>query len=231
MIKLVEKVIRKLGWSKDKIGWGIFLLPFVLYIPMNLVLLSVGMVELRLHDFGAYYNAAIRWLHNAPLYQTTVEVPSLDATISGDMPYLYPPVFVLIFVPFTLFPPILAGAIWNIIILIFLIWSVSKLLSAFEVDFYWKKRFLIYLIVASFAPTITWVKLGQVSGLVAALLCLSGAALRSNRHELSGVFTTLGSVIKPFYATSGAHLLRHRKRFVSAIATSVGIIIFGLLVW
>jgi hypothetical protein len=147
------------------------------------------------------------------------------------MPYLYPPIFVLIFVPFTFLPPIISGIVWDLITLIFLIWSVSKLISTFEVNFNWKKRLLLYLIVASFAPTITWMKLGQVSGLLAGVLCLSGATLRSNNHELSGVFTTLGSIVKPFYATSGAHLLRHRRRFLSAVITGSGIIILGLLIF
>lgn len=217
--------------SKKKILWSIFLSPFILYIPINILLLSAGMVELRLNDFGAYYNAAVRWLHSAPLYQTTQEVPALDAQISGDMPYLYPPIFVLIFVPFTFLPPIISGILWNLVTLMFLIWSVSMLVSTFEVDICWKKRLLLYLVVASFAPTITWIKLGQVSGLLTALLCLSGAKLRSNSHELSGMFTTLGSIVKPFYATSGAHLLRDRRRFFSAVITGVGIIVFGLVIF
>lgn len=231
MFKSAENKSTQQKYSKKKILWGLFLLPFVLYIPINLVLLSVGLVELRLNDFGAYYNAAVRFLHSAPLYQTTQNIPVLDAQISGDMPYLYPPIFVLIFVPFTLFPPIIAGIVWDLITLSFLIWSVSKLVSTFEVDICWKKRFLLYLVVASFAPTITWMKLGQVSGLIAALLCLSGATLRSNRHELSGIFTTLGSVIKPFYATSGAHLLQHRRRLFGAVITGIAIIVLGLLVF
>lgn len=217
--------------SKRRILWGLFLLPIFLYIPINLALLSVGMVELRLNDFGAYYNAAVRWLHSAPLYQTTQEVSTLEAQISGDMPYLYPPIFVLIFVPFTFLPPVISGVVWNLTTLMFLIWSVSKLVSTFEVDIHRNERLLLYLAVASFAPTITWMKLGQVSGLVAGLLCLSGATLRSNRHELSGVLTTLGSIVKPFYATSGAHLLRQRRRFISAVITCTGIILLGLLIF
>jgi hypothetical protein len=217
--------------SKKKILWGIILLPFLLYIPINLALLSVGMVELRLNDFGAYYNAAVRWLHSAPLYQTTQEVTALDAQISQDMPYLYPPIFVLIFVPFTFLSPMTAGIVWDLITLAFLIWSVSRVISTFEVDVDSQKRLLLYLVVASFAPTITWMKLGQVSGLLAGFLCLSGATLRSNKHKLSGIFTTLGSVVKPFYATSGAYLLRHRSRFLSSVISGVGIIILGLLVF
>lgn len=217
--------------SKKRLFWSVFFFLFIFYIPINLAFLSVGMVELKLHDFGAYYNAAVRWLHYAPLYQTTYEVSTLEAQISGSMPYLYPPMFVLIFVPFTLFPPIIAGIIWDVVILAFLIFSVSRLVSAFEVDFSWRKRLLLYLVIASFAPTITWMKLGQVSGLITALLCLSGATLRSNRHELSGAFTALGSLVKPFYAPSGAHLLRNQRRFVSALITSAAVIILGLLIF
>jgi hypothetical protein len=158
-------------------------------------------------------------------------VPALEAQISGDMPYLYPPIFVIIFVPFTFLPPIISGIVWNIITLMFLIWSVSKLVSTFEVNICRKDKLLLYLIVASFAPTITWMKLGQVSGLLTGLLCLSGATLRSNHHNLSGIFTTLGSVVKPFYATTGAHLLRHKKRLLSAVITGTVVVILGILVF
>lgn len=216
--------------SKKKILWVIFLLPFVFYIPVNLVLLSVGLVELHLHDYGAYYNAAVRWLNSASLYQPMQEVPELETQFQ-DLRYLYPPIFVLVFVPFTFLPPIFSGILWNLITLIFLIWSVDRLVSTFEIDICWKKRVLLYFVVASFAPTITWIKLGQVSGLLAGLLCLSGATLRSKRHGLSGVLTVLGSMIKPFYATSGAHLLRHRKRLLNAVITSLGLIILGVLIF
>jgi hypothetical protein len=217
--------------SKKKILWVVFFTPFILYIPLNLALLSVGMVEPKLHDFGAYYNAAVRWLNGAPLYQTTQEVPALEAQISSDMPYLYPPIFVLIFVPFTVFSPIFSGIIWNVLTLAFLIWSTSKLLSTFNIDIDKKKKIILYLCIVSFGPTITWMKAGQISGLLAGCLCLSGATLRSRQHRLSGIITTIGSVIKPFYATSGAYLLRHRQRFLSAVISGIGVIAIGLLIF
>jgi len=217
--------------SKRKMLWGAILLPFLLYVPLNLVLFSTGIVELHLHDFGAYYNAAVRFLNGAPLYQTTQEIPTLQAQFHGELPYLYPPIFVLLFVPLVVFPPVTAALIWNIVVLLFLVWSVSKLVSTFDTNFNRRERFLLYVVIVSFAPTISWVKLGQVSGLLTGFLCLSGAKLRSNQHGLSGMFTTLGGIVKPFYAPSGAHLLRHRRRFLTAVITGIGVIIVGLLVF
>lgn len=217
--------------SKNKILWGVVLLPFILYLPLNLLLLYIGVVELRLNDYGAYYNAAVRWLNGAPLYQTTRQVPTIEAQISGDMPFLYPPIFVLLFVPFTILPPITSGIAWNLSVLVLLLWSVSKLLSTFDYDITTSKRILVYLVVLSFAPTVTWLKLGQVSGLIAALLCLSAATLRSKQQKLSGIFTTVAALIKPFYATSGAHLLRHRDRFASSAGSAVVLFIIGILIF
>jgi hypothetical protein len=188
-------------------------------------------VELRLNDFGAYYNAADRWLHDAPLYLTTQEVQKLSAQISADMPYLYPPIFVLMFVPFALLPVITAGIVFDLLSLTFLIWSVAKLLCTFELEISRKNRILLYFVVISFGPTVTWMKLGQVSGLLAGFLCLSGATLRSNQHGLSGIFTTIGSIIKPFYAPSGAHLLRHQRRLFSAVMTGAGIVALSLFIF
>jgi hypothetical protein len=115
--------------------------------------------------------------------------------------------------------------------MMFLIWSVSELISTFDVSINRGELVLLYFAVASFAPNITWMKAGQVSGLLAGLLCLSGATLRSNRNRLSGAFTTLGSIIKPFYLTTGAHLLRHRERLLSAIMSGLVIFLFGLLIF
>ncbi|GAB3687913.1 hypothetical protein GCM10028857_21510 [Salinarchaeum chitinilyticum] len=211
--------------------WKIVFIAFALYIPFNLILLAAGVVELRLNDFGAYYNAAVRFLESAPLYKTTAEIPTLEARTSENMGYLYPPLYVLVFVPFTLFSPFVAGILWNVIVLLFLLWSVSRLISTFDLDVTRNERILLYVLVASFAPTITWMKLGQISGLLAAFLCLSGAALRSKRHKLSAVTTVLGSSFKPFYATSGAHLLRDRRRFLSAIASVGGILLLSVILF
>ncbi|MBX0287374.1 glycosyltransferase family 87 protein [Haloarcula salinisoli] len=218
--------------SREDILWCILLSPIVLYIPLNLILMYVGLVQQpRLQDFGAYYNGAVRFLNGAPLYQTTQEIPSIQAEISGDMPYLYPPIFILLFVPFTVLPATAAGLVWDILVLVFLVWSVSKLVSTFTVNITDSSRVLLYLSVISFAPTITWIKAGQVSGLLTGLLCLSGAALRTKRDGQSGMLTTLGSAIKPFYATSGAHLLRSRKRLFSSLWTGLFVLLFGLLIF
>jgi hypothetical protein len=189
------------------------------------------MIEPKLHDFGAYYNAAVRWLDGAPLYRTTREVPGLEAEISGEMPWLYPPIFVLIFVPFTILPPIVAGFVWNLLTLMFLIWSVSQLLFSFNIYPDRKVRILIYLSVVSFGPTITWMKAGQVSGLLVGFLCLSGASLRPGHQWLSGIFCTLSSAFKPFYATTGTHLLCNRRRLLSATISGITVVLIGLLIF
>jgi hypothetical protein len=125
----------------------------------------------------------------------------------------------------------MSGIIWNVLTLSFLIWSVYELLSTFDMDLDRKTQLLLYWIIASFSPTIMWMKLGQISGLLTAFLCLSGARLRSEDHELSGLFTVLGSAVKPFYATSGAHLLRNKRRFLSAFLAGAGILSIGILIF
>lgn len=218
--------------QKEKLVFVILLLPFLVYIPLNVVLIFMGYVNTpRLQDFGAYYNAAVRILNSAPLYQTTKEVPWLQAQISQDMPYLYPPIFIFLIIPFTLFPVMVAGYLWDIVILSFLIWSVSQLITTFNVKLEPKEKIVLYSGLLSFGPLITWVKAGQVSGLLAAFLCLAGVNLRTDRHRLSGVFTVFGGLIKPFYATSGAHLLRNRRRFSSAILSGLLLAILSLAIF
>jgi len=219
--------------SKSKLLWAALLFCFIVYLPVNLYLFLIGVVELRLNDYGAYYNAAIRFLNGFPLYQTTTEISELEASRSGDMPYIYPPIFIFIFIPFTHFHFSLSGVLWDVFVLALLLFSVSRLIRSFDTEMDTMSKVMVFIFVASFGPTLTWIKSGQISGLLIAFLCLSLVALRSDHPYWSGVYTTLGSVVKPFYLTSGAHLLRSRKRLVSALLAGLvlsllSIVIFGV---
>lgn len=213
----------------------LILIPFLTYIPFNILLAVGGYVDppLLFLDFGAYYNAAVRYSGGYALYTTSSQITELQSVPFANMEYLYPPIFVFIFIPFTAFGPILAGYIWGVTSILFLIWSVSKLISMYNTDLGRQETVLLYYIVISFGPVISWVKHGNMSAVLAGFLCLSAVTLRAKRDIMSGILTTFAVLVKPFYATSGAYLLRDRNRMVGAflmvfIIISISLSIFGL---
>jgi len=58
-----------------------------------------------------------------------------------------------------------------------------------------------------------------------------GTASSVRRQYLSGALTALASIPKPYYATSGAHLLRDRRRFAAAVTTGVGAVALSFLLF
>jgi hypothetical protein len=203
------------------------------YPVANLLLELFGVTTgPRLIDFGAYYNAARRLVVGNAIYGFE-PAPAPYAGFSADMGYLYPPVFLPVFVPLTLFPPVVAGVVWNALALSLLFAGVVSLVGSYEPTASPEWQLAACYCALGFAPTVTWLKLGQVSGAVAGLLCLAAAGLRRDNATVSGVVTTVGASVKPFYLPTGAHLLHDRRRFAGAVAGGVvlagtSVVAFGI---
>lgn len=183
------------------------------------------------NDFSAYTGALAGWTDGGPLY---VEQP--EGGYHGE--YLYPPITVLLFYPFATLGfttgAILFGA-FSIVVLWLGLEAVSRVLG-YRLRLW--ERLALLLAIFSFQPAIRNFRWAQTATLLAGALCfafyfqeraeattslygdgeVSGRTLAAYKYA-SGAFTTLGSAFKLFVATSGAHLLRDRKRFVGAMAT------------
>ena len=195
------------------------------------------------NDFSAYTTALNRWLEGTQMY-----VPQDNGGYFGE--YLYPPVTVLVFYPFetTGFE---AGAMLFGFTSIVLLWlgleAVARTLG-YRLRI-WERLGLLVAIFA-FQPVIRNFRWAQTATLLTALLCFafyfqeraeSGTALygdgqlsdrtRSLFRYGSGALTTLGSSFKLFFATSGAHLLRDRKRFAGAIAAGAALAVASLAIF
>lgn len=197
------------------------------------------------NDFSAYTGALARWTEGGPLY---MQQP--DGGYHGE--YLYPPITVLLFYPFgtTGFETgaILFGAL-SIVLLWLGLEAVARTLG-YRLRIW--ERFAMLVAIFGFQPVIRNFRWAQTATFLAGLLCfafyfheraeatesLYGEGELSPRTKaaykyLSGAFTTLGSSLKLFVATSGAHLLRDRKRFVGAMVTAgvlavASLAVFGL---
>lgn len=190
----------------------------------------------RLTDFDTYYYSAKRFLEGGSLYADSV------APDGSSRRFMYPPIAVVIFIPFSFLPFTAAGILWNTFSLAFLAFGIRELLTELakesEVELTTSNQVVILLSVIGFSPMINWVKAGQASGLVAGGLCLSVAfLLKSDRtsNKLSAVYTSVSipivCAVKPYYAPSGAHLLQSAKRFTYAVAGGLTIAVLSLVIF
>lgn len=214
------------------------------WLPLEHHLQNVGLgLPYSFNDFSAYTGALARWFDGGPLY---LEQPG--GGYHGE--YLYPPITVLLFVPFktTGFQTgaILFGAT-SIVLLWFGLTAMARTLG-YRLRIW--ERLALLVAIAGFQPVIRNFRWAQTATFLTALLAFGfylqerGEATRSaytdalvsdrTRRRLrygSGALTTLGSSFKLFFATSGAHLLRDRDRLVGALATAGGLAAASLLVF
>jgi len=182
------------------------------------------------NDFGVYSGTVDAWLNGEEIY-----VENEDGGYHGS--YLYPPFVLPLFYPFSWLGfeagPVLLGAVS-----LFLLWvGIEAVAGTFGARLAVPERILLLFALFGFHPALWDFKWAQVSTLLAAVLCF--AFLTHERGDrgyrgstyLSGVLTTLGSSVKIFYATSGAHLLRDRRRFGAAIATAGALLAGSVLVF
>lgn len=243
-------VLARLWSLRDRRPWFL-----VLVAALLLVLLAQPLVErharelewtigFTFHDFGAYSTAVHNWTDGEALYQERD-----DGGYHGS--YLYPPVVLLLLYPFVkgfeafddsaaAFGATQIGLLWI---------GLQAAISALGYRLQVYERLLLLGGVVAFQPVLLDFKFGQISTLLAALLCFafyahergrvgadgpatgSGEDRRRLARLASGALTTSGSAVKLFYATSGAHLLRNRDRFVGAMLAGVGLVGLSLAVF
>ncbi len=192
------------------------------------------------NDYGAYAGGVERWLAGGEIYVRT------DGSFHGT--YLYPPVTLLYFLAFQGVDFVTTGYLMGALGVGLLWVGLVAAVELLGLRLSWPERLLLVWPILGFQPVLYTIKLGQVSILLAALqtFALVGLLLErrhrasaggSRRERLaglaSGALTTLGSVFKLFYAPSGAHLLRSRRRLAGALGTAgvlaaVSVAVFGL---
>ncbi|WP_363466239.1 glycosyltransferase family 87 protein [Halogeometricum borinquense] len=220
----LSTAFRRTRRSRPRLFWlsAVTLASLLVFPAVEIALQSANLVPgFTFYDFrGAFYTAGERFLSGKNLYADV------------HNPYVYPPVVVLLFAPFTVVSPWMAGLLWNVFSLAVLGAGLFALVRSFGVRLSIPLRVVLLWALVGFFPTILWLKAGQVSGFLTGLFCFAVAAHRRSWQDddsttlalASGALTTISSSFKPFYAPSGAHLLRDKKRFVGAVAAVVGIV-------
>jgi alpha-1,2-mannosyltransferase len=201
-------------------------------VDFYLRLAGIG-IPFGFNDFGAYSIALDKWAESGTIYSQAE-----DGGFHGS--YLYPPVTLLTFYPFDTFEFTTGAILFNALELA-LLWvglEASARVLGYEPRIH--ERLVALVALFGFQPALRDFKWAQISTLLAALLCFAfytaelGEDERSRWHDYaSGALTTLASAFKLFFATSGAHLLRDRRRLLGALTTAgvllvASVAIFGL---
>lgn len=147
-------------------------------------------------DFTAFYTGAqvvrsgqIQNLYNP---ETQMEVqssllrPNGWLFSDGLLPFVYPPFFVLIFLPLTCFPLAVAFHAWNLVSLMLLLASILLLLKSWN---YLSMRnfFLSGLVVLAFFPTFETLNKGQSTFLLIFITTLCYLQLVKRNDLLAGI--------------------------------------------
>jgi hypothetical protein len=192
----------------------------------------------RYYDLGAYRAAVGAWQAGEPIY-----VQNEGGGYHGS--YLYPPVYLLLFlpvadVPFADLTFHQAGTLLNVVSLGLLWLGLQAATAGYDLRLAWIDRLVLLWAVAGFAPVVISMHLAQVSVFLAALLsfALAGIAYAEGDADrgvvldyASGALTTVAGTLKLIYAPGGAHLLVDRRRFAAAVATGVGLLVVSLAVF
>jgi hypothetical protein len=174
-------------------------------------------------DFISYWAAAKLGLQGqAPLaYDFAAHrAVELQATMVAGIPFGYPPAFLILAAPFALMPYPSAAVAW--VILTWAAYAVAVRL--------WAPK--AYWLAMAMPPLLINAITGQAGFLIAALF-IGGMALMPKRPLLGGILLGLLvvkpqlGIVLPFALAAG----REWRAFVGAAASSIGLLLLGLIVF
>jgi hypothetical protein len=191
---------------------------------------AIHVSDYGFNDFSAYSDAVEHWLADEDIY-----VQNEDGGYHGS--YLYPPFVIPLFYPFAKLN-FVTGAVLFGTLSLFLLWvGIEAVVEELGHSLTVPERIVVLFALFGFHPQLWDFKWSQISTLLAALFCFAfytherGDRGLWGRQTISGLVTTVGSSVKIFYATSGAHLLRNRNRLLAALSSAAILLAVSLLVF
>lgn len=218
------------------VGVALGVLAFLLVFPaIYWWLRSIGVAgAFAYYDLGTYRWAVRHWQMGEPIY-----VRNPDGGFHQS--YLYPPIYLLLFVPLTHLPFRTAGLLVNVVSVATLWGGLQALIATYEIELTWPERGLLLWALLGFHPVLFSMRLAQVSIFLAGIFAFALAALRSAEartgwsrrvaQTVAGVLTAFAGGFKLVYAPVGAHLLQNRRRFAAAIVTGLGLLALSLAIF
>jgi hypothetical protein len=191
----------------------------------------VHVTDYGFNDFGAYAGAVDNSVSgDAPIYTRNE-----DGGFHGS--YLYPPYVLPLFYPFAKLGFETGPVLFGVFSLFLLYVGIEAVVAELGYSLTVPERIVLFFGLFGFHPALWDFKWGQVSTLLAALLCFAfytherGQRGHAASAYLSGLFTALAGGVKLFYATAGAHLLRNGRRFAGGVVTGIGLLVSSLVVF
>ncbi|MFB6074510.1 MAG: glycosyltransferase family 87 protein [Haloarculaceae archaeon] len=182
---------------------------------------------INFQDLSVYQGAVHRFLNGQSIYVT-----NSHGGFWGT--YLYPPIFILVFWPFTALSHGGAGIAFGVLTTLLLWVALQLAVSQLGVSLRWYERLLGLWALAGYYPVMLSFKLGQTGALTGALVTFALVGLLADDRTggfASGVATAGVGVLKFAYAPVGAHLLADRDRFLGALAGGVALVAVSVLVF
>lgn len=206
----------------QKINQLLFLLSIVFCLVFFLWLLRALFLGFY-PDFSGYY------------YGSKYLFSGLNPYLGGGSlytQYVYPPVVLILFFPFTLFNFQTAEIAWTILNFILLFASLFYLSKIFSINFFSKTNLLLMSLVFISFPTKFTLGMGQINILVLWLMVYGIWLMKKRKEFLSGIFLGVSLVIKLFPILLPVYfLLNFNKKillgmFVSFIAPVLLVLFF-----
>lgn len=171
-------------------AWGLFIVSF---LWLSKVLL-IG----NYPDFSIYYDAAKFYLSGGNPYLGSISLFS---------PFIYPPIVLIFFVPFTFLSPHSAGTIWVGINILSLLYSIYLLSRIFEIHPFSRLGLLLFSLVFISFPVKYSLGMGQINMIILLLLTLVLYFLEKRKESLAGIFLGITIILKFFPIIFPAYLL------------------------
>ena len=191
-------------------------------------------------DWMVYYNAVRAALegHSRLLYDGVAFTASLNLRFSGLLahpyslhPWLYPPSYLLLLLPFGALPPALAGVVF--LLTSFALMAAALVLLSEKRDD--RPLYVLSALLSPAAAVVVW--LGQNTFLTAALL-IGGVALAKRRPLLAGILLGVLTYKPQFWLMVPIALIAARqwKTLAAALASAAllalgSLAVFGLAPW
>lgn len=179
-------------------------------------------------DFAAYYLAGTVLNRGQHLYdETAMRAAASAAGVATNTPYIYPPLFAILFRPVALVPYATAAAIWFGLNVGLAIATMIALGRTFRLS-KWVILVLtgLYLILPATGDTLLYGQFAlAMNALLVGVLILSARSKRSRRNDvLAGILLGAASIIKVYPLVLGLVYLLHR-RFSVLTSTAVTILV------
>ena len=163
-------------------------------------------------DFSVYYSSA-------------------KTMFSSDMSlhnYLYPPISLVVFFPFVLFPYVTAGKIWTIVSLMSLLISLWTFLKLYNEH---KNIYVILIagiLVSNFFPVKFTLGMGQINIIILLILTIAYSAIVQNKSRLCGVLFGVSLTLKYFPLFIPIYFIVRKKWTLLLVLLMTVLSLFGI---